>query len=325
MEEPLISIIVPVYNIEQYLNRCVNSIVGQSYWNLEIILVDDGSTDHCPDLCDAWAEQDNRIKVIHKTNGGLSDARNKGMEIASGEFIGFVDSDDWIDSQMYEKLLTAIKRDESDIAACSVQMVWKDGSLSRMLTKQINCVINKQEAQAELLIERKLKQPVWYKLYRQSIIRCIPFEVGKCHEDVYWSYQAIGNADKISIIDSIGYYYWQHEDSIMGAGYSLKRLDVMEAYCNRYKYIKQLFPALEKQALCAIWKESIYNGQMAFRYLQSDERKKVFEYLSKVLKNYRLRYADYSDMKISHKVWISMARVSLRSVCIIKNILGIGF
>ena len=111
MKEPLISIIVPVYKVEKYLNRCVESIVKQTYSNLEIILVDDGSQDQCPVMCDAWMEKDNRIKVVHKKNGGLSDARNAGMKISKGEFIGFVDSDDLIDHNMYQLLYEILSTD----------------------------------------------------------------------------------------------------------------------------------------------------------------------------------------------------------------------
>ena len=116
MEQQKISVIVPVYKVEAFLDRCVQSIVSQSYKNLEIILVDDGSPDNCPSLCDAWAAKDSRIKVIHKENGGLSDARNAGMAIATGELMGFVDSDDWIAPGMYQHLYDRMKEDNSDIA-----------------------------------------------------------------------------------------------------------------------------------------------------------------------------------------------------------------
>lgn len=120
ISENLISIIVPVYKVEKYLKRCVKSIVNQTYKNLEIILIEDGSPDQCPYMCEEWSKRDPRIKVIHKQNGGLSDARNEGLKISTGEFIGFVDSDDWIAPEMYERLLNAIIADQSDIAQCNV-------------------------------------------------------------------------------------------------------------------------------------------------------------------------------------------------------------
>lgn len=321
----LISIIVPVYKVEKYLDRCVESIVSQTYTDLEIILVDDGSPDNCPAVCDAWAEKDSRIRVIHKSNGGLSDARNTGMAVATGGYISFIDSDDWIAPQFYEKLLEAIKRDRSDIAACSVEMIWEDGSPSRMLTGEFNCVLERHEAQAELLAEAKLKQPVWYKLYRTSIIKDVPFTTGKYHEDVFWSYQAIGVAEKVSVIDYVGYFYWQRSGSIMGVGYSLKRLDAMEAVCARYEYFKVAFPELERTARVLIWGGCIFHGQMAMTYLTKEEQKDVFTRLLVVQKKYPICRNDYEDRKITHRLWLDISKVSLRMVCYIKKCLKVGY
>lgn len=127
LDNVLISVIVPVYKVEQYLEKCVNSITAQTYSNLEIILVDDGSPDKCGDICDSLAEKDKRIKVIHKMNGGLSSARNAGIDIATGQYIGFVDSDDFIEPEMYEKLLKLIKQEGTKLAVCAVNYVYEDG------------------------------------------------------------------------------------------------------------------------------------------------------------------------------------------------------
>lgn len=321
----LISVIVPVYGVEKYLNRCVESIVNQTYPNIEIILVDDGSPDNCPIICNEWAVKDSRIRVIHKLNGGLSDARNSGMAIATGELIGFVDSDDWIAPEMYEKLLSAIHRDGSDIAACSVARVWESGSPDTMLTQCCNCVLGRDEAQAELLAENKLKQPVWYKLYRRKNIQGIFFEKGRYHEDVFWSYQAIAEAQKISIIDYIGYFYWQRTNSIMGEGYSIKRLDAIEAYCMRYEFIKEHFPELTQVALCSIWENSIYHGQMAMTYLKKKEQRVVFSYLKRIQRQHPICRHDYRNMKRSHRVWIGVARFSLELACFVKKQLKVGY
>ena len=116
----LISVIIPIYNVEAYLDECIASVIAQTYSNLEIILVDDGSPDNCPQMCDEWAAKDSRIRVIHKENGGLSDARNAGIDIATGEYIAFVDSDDWIEPEMYEIMLAALKNENADICACNI-------------------------------------------------------------------------------------------------------------------------------------------------------------------------------------------------------------
>ena len=320
----LISVIVPVYKVEPYLDRCVQSIVDQTYKNLEIILVDDGSPDNCPAICDAWAKRDSRIRVIYKFNGGLSDARNAGMSAATGEYIAFVDSDDWIAPEMLERLSVALVRDGSDIAACAVMMVWEDETPDRLLTVQTNRVLDRYEAQKALLEETLLKQPVWYKLYRRELIRDIPFEVGKFHEDVFWSYQAVGNADKVSIIDYIGYYYTQRADSIMGAGYSLRRLDVVEAYEKRYSYISDHFPELESEARIGAVSACIYHGQMALKHLHSSEQRTAFSKLGQTMGRFPYQKVDYATKKKTHIIWFWMAKKSLYLVCRIKNTLGIG-
>ncbi len=320
----LISVIIPVYKVESYLDRCVQSVLDQTYKNLEIILVDDGSPDNCLAMCDAWAEKDERIKVIHKENGGLSDARNAGMAAATGEYIAFIDSDDWIAPEMLQRLYEAMQRDNSDIAACTVQMVWEDNTPSQLLTVQMNGVLDRQEAQKALLEESLFKQPVWYKLYRREIIMSIPFEVGKYHEDVYWSYQAIGNANCVSLIDYIGYSYFQRPGSIMGESYSLKRLDAIEAIERRYQYIKRYFPELEREAKLSVVGNCIYHGQMALQYLPQKDRRQAMRYLNEVKDRYPIKHEEYVDQKITHRLWLDLARMSLGLSCRIKNIFGVG-
>jgi len=322
--DDLISVIVPVYNVDAYLDRCVHSIINQTYQNLEIILIDDGSTDTCPQLCDEWGKKDNRIKVIHKNNGGLSDARNAGLTVANGVLIGFVDSDDWVAPEMYERLKNAIDKNKSDISACSVKMVWESTAIEKMLTVQENCVLGQHEAQKELLNENKLKHPVWYKLYKRSVIKDILFDKGKYHEDVYWSYQIIGNAANVSIIDYIGYFYWQRANSIMGNNYSLKRLDVIEAVCRRYEYFKNEFPELSKQAKLSIWNNCIYHSQLVISNLSPAEQKTALGYLESVKKRYPLKYSEYRDQKYTHQIWLLLASVSLKTAATIKNALKVG-
>ena len=320
----VISVIVPIYKVESYLDRCIQSIVGQTYPNLEIILVDDGSPDRCPAMCDDWAKKDSRIMVIHKENGGLSDARNAGMRAAKGEYLAFVDSDDYIAPDMLESLLRAIEQDRSDIAACTVEMVWEDETPSRLLTVNKRCVLDRNKAQAALLNETLLKQPVWYKLYKRTLICEIPFEVGKYHEDVFWSYQAVGCASRVSLVDKIGYYYTQRTGSIMGAGYSLKRLDAMEAYEKRYQYVSREFPELEQKARVKILLSCIYNGQMALRYLENGEKALAFDRLEKIKRRYLIKRKDYAKMPVKRRLWLDLARFSLTLTCRIRNALNIG-
>lgn len=324
MKEPLISVIVPVYKVEKYLKRCVESIVNQTYDNLEIILVDDGSPDHCPAMCDAWKEKDNRIKVIHKSNGGLSDARNVGMEVANGELIGFVDSDDWIAPDMYQCLYETMKADNSDIVACGVEMVWEDGTLSRMLTKMGSCVLKRKEAMGALIEESWLKQPVWYKLYKTDLVRGILFPVGKYHEDVFWSYQAIGTAERVSVTDHVGYYYWQRNGSIMGEKYSLKRLDAIEALEQRQDYLESNFPELATKARCSLWFSCIYHGQKILQNLATKEQTSALQHINNVLKRHPFSAGALNELSRKEILWIRIAKVSLIAACRLRNTLKIG-
>lgn len=323
-QHPLISVIVPVYKVEAYLDRCVRSIVAQTYQNLEIILVDDGSPDGCGAMCDDWAAKDSRIRVIHRENGSLSAARNTGMAAATGELIAFVDSDDYTRADMYALLYERMQADGSDIAACGVEMVWEDGTPSRMLTKAGSCVLNTEEALRALIEESWLKQPVWYKLYKADLIRDTPFPAGKCHEDVFWSYQAVGKAGKVSVFDQPCYYYTQRPGSIMGEGYSLKRLDGLEAKLLRLDYINAKYPALASPARINLWFSCLYMGQMAMLYLNEADRRKAFEKLTAALRQYPLTAADRKNLPLKQQIWLMLEKASLKTVCRLRNTLKIG-
>ena len=184
-DDTLISVIVPVYKVEQYLEKCVNSISVQTYSNLEIILVDDGSPDKCGDICDSLAKKDNRIKVIHKPNGGLSSARNAGIDIASGQYIGFVDSDDSIEPYMYENLLGLIKHDGTKLAVCAVNYIYEDGKKANKAALGKNCTFDFYHAMVEMNTHRLFDMGAWSKLYHKSLFDDLRFPVGKLSEDYY--------------------------------------------------------------------------------------------------------------------------------------------
>lgn len=325
MERQKISIIVPVYKVEAFLDRCVQSIANQTYRNLEIILVDDGSPDDCPAICDAWAAKDNRVKVIHKTNGGLSDARNAGMAIATGELMGFVDSDDWIAPDMYQLLYENMQHNDSDISACGVEMVWEDGTEPRMLTKSGSCALNTEDAMRAIIDESWLKQPVWYKLYKADLIRNIPFPVGKYHEDVFWSYQAVGRAKRVSVFDTPCYFYLQRSNSIMGEGYSLKRLDAIEAKQKRLRFVQESFPQFASAAQLDLLFTCLYHGQLAENHLSKEEQKNVFRVLKDTISSCpKLEASAMRKLLFTHWCWVQLANCSLELTCNIRNLFGIG-
>ena len=320
----LISVIVPIYKVEAYLDRCVQSIVDQSYKNLEIILVDDGSPDRCPEMCESWAKKDPRIHVVHKKNGGLSDARNAGMAIATGKFITFLDSDDWIDPNMYELLYQRINEDHSDISACGVEMFWEDGSRDPcMLTAPGNHVLDQRQAMSAILQESLLKQPVWYKLYKADLIRDLLFPVGKYHEDAFWSYLAIARAKCVSVFDTPCYHYAQRKGSIMGESYSLRRLDSLEAKELQLQYMKEYFPEFIPLSHEKLLSSCLYAAQMSLRYMKGEEKQKALKRIFQTFSNNDTTLPD--GLSVKQRIWLSCAKISLRGTARVRNCLGIGF
>ncbi len=324
MKDDLISIIVPIYKVEKYLNKCIESIVNQTYKNLEIILVDDGSPDNCPAMCDEWAKKDSRIKVIHKENGGLSDARNVGMAIATGDYIGFVDSDDWIREDMYSLLYEDMHDNNSDISACGVTCVYDNETEPTMLTSTGKYTFSTEEAMISIINEDILKQPVWYKLYKRKVIQDISFPVGKLHEDVFWSYQAIGNAKIVSVFDEPCYYYRQRNDSIMGSVFSMKHFDSIEAKLYRINYIKDNFPKLIALAKCQLWFSCIYALQMGLLHLNKDDFKKSVG-IVKQARQYCIPFETKNILTPKQKLWLALSRISLLYTSKLRNYLKIGF
>lgn len=321
---PLLSVIVPVYKVENYLDRCVKSVISQTYTDLEIILVDDGSPDNCPAQCDAWAEKDSRIQVIHKQNGGLSDARNAGISIATGEFIAFVDSDDWLNVNMYSVLINTIQKTGSDAAGCS--FIRTDGKTIPARTNndpEIK-VFDNNEIMSELIGDRVIKQVVWNKVYRADKIQNILFEVGKYHEDEFWAYLALSECEKYAAVDYPGYYYFQRADSIMGEGYSLKRLDAIEAKLRRVEFCKTNYPQLAAKAKINVLFSSLYHCQLALMHLSGEEKQKAVDFLTAAVRTCDLQKTDFSGLSEKQKAFAVSANKNLVLTAKMRNTLKIG-
>ncbi len=312
----LISIIVPVYKVEPYLDSCVESLVNQTYENLEIILVDDGSPDNCGAMCEAWAARDPRVRVLHKENGGLSDARNCGLAAAKGDYIGFVDSDDYVDATMYQCLYEDMQRQGSDISACGVLQVWDDGTTKSFIG--VGCqVLNNHEAMEALLQETFLKQPVWYKLYKKEVVEGILFAKGKCHEDVFWTYQPIARAKKVSVFDTPLYFYRQRSGSIMGEPFSKKRLDAIEGYEQRIAFLEQHYPDLADRARVDTFFVLLYFAQQALRT-------GVDPALMQSMKDMAKRLRPTRGLSAKERLWVIAAGICFVGTCNIRNLAGIG-
>lgn len=239
MKEELISVIVPIYKVEKYLKQCIDSIIAQTYKNIEIILVDDGSPDCSGEICDEYAKKDERIKVIHKKNGGLSDARNKGISEATGEYIAFIDSDDYVEPCYLEKLYHAIRKTDIKIAQCNIQKVDESDISIEIIGDTIKSEKDGKTMIKELYDNKWENTVVWNKLYLKQLFDYIRFPVGKLHEDEYITYKVLYDVEKISIIPESLYFYRQRKESIIGKTFSLNRLDILEALEERLTYFQQ--------------------------------------------------------------------------------------
>lgn len=234
MDEVLISVVVPVYNVEHYLKKCVDSICHQTYRNLEIILVDDGSTDCSGSLCDEFATSDSRIRVIHKSNGGLSDARNAGMELASGEWWMFVDSDDYIAPDTAETLLLAAVENHCEIAVCNMMRIYEDGK-----QEPFYCPVTEPTIWAGEQRFETLRQPsVCNKLFRADLFKELRFPKGKFYEDTFVYHVLAYRASRIAMTGLSGYYYLSRRESILGQPQFTDRyFDYVEAIHERAMFL----------------------------------------------------------------------------------------
>ena len=253
MEEELISIVVPIYNVEKYLKKCVDSIINQTYKNLEIILVDDGSPDNCGKICDEYSTKDKRIKVIHKKNGGLSDARNAGIEAATGKYIGFVDSDDYIKEDMYENLYNDMLKYDVDISICGYYEIFENKEKIEIPDNQNVQIYNNLEIIRELLLNYKygVTDHASNKLYKIGLFRNnnIRYPKGYLYEDIGTTYLLFEKANKISYNKKIGYYYIRRKSSILGNKNKKLIFDLLKMINSRYEYLEKKYPELKNELI----------------------------------------------------------------------------
>lgn len=316
---PLISVIVPVYKVEAYLDKCVSSVTEQTYNNLEIILVDDGSPDNSPAMCDAWAEKDDRIRVIHQKNVGGGAARNAALDLAQGELIAFVDSDDYIAPDMYTHLFSLLEQG-ADIAECGHINVTNDAAAFQ------KCGFNAQKYTAEEAMhlhiqDTAFRQLIWNKLYRREVIGDIRFPEGKKIDDEFFTYQVIGSADTLIHSDRICYAYRQQADSVMHSMNLKKRLDAVAAKELRHDYILKHFPALTGESLKNLWFTCLYHGQLSLQKMDKHEAADEIHYLKGVLAEHPLKH---TECTMKEKLWLILADKHFEMTCHLRNLLRIG-
>jgi len=253
-----VSVIIPVYNVEKYLYRCIESVVHQTYEDLEIILIDDGSKDSSGKLCDQWAKKDDRIKVLHKENGGLSSARNAGNSLVTGDYILYLDSDDFLSRDCVKKSVYMCKKLDADVAI--MQMMYISESTNEEIhtnEKEFIKVLDSQEA-----IEASLYQQIYSccapaKLYKKKIVDGIDFPVGRVSEDLATCHLFLDKAEKVAYSNAIGYYYRQHDNSIMHV-FNPRRMDALEWAKEIEKFCEEKYPPILSAAKCRTFNVSIH-------------------------------------------------------------------
>ena len=280
---PQISIIVPIYNVEKYLNRCVDSILNQTFTNFECILVDDGSPDRCPQICDEYAKKDKRIRVIHKPNGGLSDARNAGIEVAQGEYLSFIDSDDWIHPQMLEILYEGIAKNNVMLSVCAYEEV----KTYKNFDKIENPVFEIRNGM-DFLIENNVTAVIApNKLYHKSLFENIRYPVGKIHEDEFVTYKILYKSWEIAYCGEKLYMYFVNSEGITKGEWSPKHLDLLDALEERIDflyekgedtYLKRTFHHLHNMTM-----HQYGNCKKDYKYECNEMKKRV----KKIIRRYK--------------------------------------
>lgn len=235
---PLISIVVPVFKVEKYLEKNIKSILNQTFNDFELLLVNDGSPDNCGDICDKYAKIDDRIKVIHKENGGLSDARNAGIDIAIGEYLGFIDSDDYIEATMYETLYNNLMKYNADISVCGYYSCYKNTRIRNSTDNEIS-IMNTEEAIGNI---NKIFSGVTNKLFKRKIFNKLRFPIGKVNEDVFILMDILTSAKKIIFSPEPKYYYIQRANSILNRKFTPSKWDAVEAWSKNLEFVQLNYP-----------------------------------------------------------------------------------
>lgn len=287
---PLISIIIPVYNVAPYLIKCLESVQCQTYRNIEIILIDDGSTDDSGKICEEYAKKDSRIRVIHKKNGGLSDARNAGLNVFRGEYVSFIDSDDHVETTYIERLYQLMKSAEADISIVSFIRIYETKEEKRKEEKSVVREYGNAEAISDMWYQKNITPSAWAKLYRRQLFSEIRYPVGKLYEDLGTTYKLFFLSTKIVYSSERLYYYLQRNEGIMRCKFSLKKMDRIRVsqelliWCQ--KYCIELLPAAQTRFFIAnmqVLRELPLDGH--YKAETETIKRNIKEYRKKVIQN----------------------------------------
>lgn len=292
-----VTIIVPVYNVQDYLNRCIDSLTNQTYKNIEIFLVDDGSTDNSGAICDNYKKNDKRIKVIHKKNGGQSDARNCALDKMTGDYVAFVDSDDYVDNDYIEYMMSLITNDDSDVAICSYKAIYENGSIISQANGN-KYILNAHDTIEKTLYHEDFNVSAWAKLYRADYFNNVRFPVGKIFEEVETLYKVFLKCDKISVGLESKYNYMIRANSTLTCAFSEKKLYLTEAYDNMGEAVLAVYPDLYSGVIRArvysrisTLRQMIYS-KPRLKTKEKEYRKFVLDNKKEIFKNKRVAKRD---------------------------------
>lgn len=295
-----VTVVIPVYNVKSYLKRCLDSVLNQTYQKLEIIIIDDGSDDGSEIICDDYKKLDNRIRVYHQKNQGLSAARNQGLKMSTGDFIAFVDSDDWIEPDMMEYLQSALMRYQADIAVCGWYTV--EEKRRRRYGFSETKIMKRDEALRELCEDTQIKNYVCNKMFRQHIFEKIKFPIGKKFEDIYVMYQCFENAEYIVALKEAKYFYFIREDSITQQRSDKNNLERCIGHEYRYRDLEkrypELLPELSRQFFYVYRKYRMEAGALGWGKTNADIMKFYFEIYDCILKNNKMTQIEKKEANL---------------------------
>lgn len=275
-----ISVIIPVYNVKKYLSECLDSVVNQTYKNLQIILVDDGSTDFSGKICDEYANNDNRIIVVHQKNAGAGAAKNTGLELIDGDYFSIIDSDDYIELDMYEKMVNSLEKYNADIVQCLFRNVYVNDSFDRKYKIKGNYpkVLTPKNFLKEYLYDWKYAIFA-NKVFKSSLLKDIRFPVGRKIDDEFFTYKLVCNAKKVVNIDNILYNYRMRKTSVMNENDTDRLIyDRIDCFVERCDYIRKKYPSLDKKYLTKLYDSLLYYKT------QVNNTEKLEKYISKIQK-----------------------------------------
>ena len=284
----LVSVIVPVYNVESYLKECVDSLINQTYKNIEILLIDDGSTDTSGVICDQYIKIDTRVQVKHKKNGGLSDARNTGIDMASGDYIMFVDSDDYVADNYVEIMLNAMVSQQVDIVICGYFLTDECGNVVLKDCNKTKAVFSTEEALRLLLQDKVIKNYAWNKIYKKCYFDKERFPVGRLFEDIFTTYKIFMKCNTIALIPNELYYYRSREGSIMQEINMKREIDLTRAQFERYESLYNIYPELNDELADSTVDAICTTYAVAVKFKANAERKESREYMKVLEKKFNL-------------------------------------